>query len=103
MQTAELVAAGLHATVPVESAPDLSPDGDAHALVAALAKLPATAAVVIVGHEPGLSAIGALITRRPEFASLGKAEAARIVDGQLKWRFAWDADAPDVVSGSGNT
>jgi len=94
VQTAELVAANVHATCPVTVAPDLAPDGDPKAVAAAIAKLPPASAVVLVGHEPGLSAVGAIVTGDPEFEALGKSEAARIVDGKLKWRFAWDADAP---------
>jgi phosphohistidine phosphatase SixA len=67
-------------------------------VVAALAALPADATVVLVGHEPGLSAVGALLVGQPEFASLHKAQAARIDDGALRWRFACDADAPEVVA-----
>jgi hypothetical protein len=35
-----------------------------------------------------------VLVGKPEFDALGKAEAARIVDGELRWRFAWDANAP---------
>ncbi len=94
VQTAELVATGLQSKVAVEVSPELAPDGAPRALTAALATLPATAVVVLVGHEPGLSAVGALLAGDPEFPALTKAEAARIVDGQLRWRFAWNADAP---------
>ena len=94
VQTAELVAAGLQATVPVTVAMGLAPGESARALIAAVQALPADACVVLVGHEPGLSAIGALLSSTPDFAALGKAEAARIVDGGLRWRFAWDAAAP---------
>jgi hypothetical protein len=34
-----------------------------------------------------------------ELDPLGKAEAARIVDGVIRWRFAWDAEAPTVIGG----
>jgi phosphohistidine phosphatase len=96
VQTAELVAAGLQCELPVEAVPALAPDEQAREVVAALAALPADAIVVVVGHEPGLSAIGALLVGDPAFASLGKAQAARIVDGALRWRFAYDADAPEL-------
>ncbi len=94
VQTAELLAAGLHAEVAVTVAPALAPGESARAIVAALQALPADACVVLVGHEPGLSGIGALLAGRADLAPLDKAEAARIVDGQLRWRFAWDAEAP---------
>lgn len=97
VQTAELVAAGLQSEVAVETIPALAPDESPRRVVAALAALPADAVVILVGHEPGLSAVGALLVGQPDFAGLGKAEAARIVDGALRWRFACDADAPQIV------
>jgi hypothetical protein len=60
--------------------------------------LPPASILVLVGHEPGLSAVGALLVGQREFASLAKAQAARIVDGALRWRFAWDADAPEIIA-----
>jgi phosphohistidine phosphatase SixA len=102
IQTAELVAASLGAEtaaeIPVEAVPALAPDEHPRGVVAALAALPQGAVVVLVGHEPGLSAVGALLVGRPEFASLGKAQAARIDDGELRWRFACDAEAPEIVA-----
>jgi len=97
VQTAELVAAGLGTPTPVEVAPELAPDGGVAKLVAAVRALPATSSVVLVGHEPSLSAIGALLVGDPNFVALAKAQAARIIDDTLRWRFAWDADAPDLV------
>ena len=97
VQTAELVAAGLQSEVAVETMPALAPDESPRSVVAALAALPADAVVIVVGHEPGLSAVGALLVGQPDFAGLGKAEAARIVDGALRWRFACDADAPQIA------
>lgn len=94
VQTAELVAAGLEATVPVEILPALAPGESARAVIAALGGLPANASVLLVGHEPGMSGIGALLVNAPDFVALAKAEAARVVDGALRWRCAWDADAP---------
>ena len=94
VQTAELVVSGLGEDVRVDIAPGLAPDGSARELVAALRALPADASVMLVGHEPSMSQIGGLIVGEAGFAPLGKAEAARIVDGALRWRFAWDADAP---------
>jgi len=97
IQTAELVASGLHSELAVEALPVLAPDAHPRAVAAALAALPREAIVMVVGHEPGLSAVGALLVGQPEFASLAKAQAARIVDGALRWRFAWNGDAPEIV------
>lgn len=96
VQTAELVATGLACATQVEIVPDLAPDGNARELHNAVRLLPADAAVMLVGHEPSLSAIGSLIINRA-FDALDKAQAARIVDGVLRWRFAYDADAPTVI------
>jgi len=52
------------------------------------------AAIVLVGHEPGMSGIGALLVGGADFEALGKAEAARIHEGALRWRCAWNAEAP---------
>jgi phosphohistidine phosphatase len=101
IQTAELVAAGLHCDAAVDALPALAPDENPRDVVAAVAAAAAAGAgpvIMLVGHEPGLSAVGALLVGQPEFASLAKAQAARIVDGALRWRFAWDADAPEIVA-----
>lgn len=98
MQTAELVTSGLHSDIPVETLPALAPEDNPRDVVAAVQKLAAGSAVLLIGHEPGLSAVGALLVNQPEFASLAKAQAARIVDGVLRWRFAWDGEAPDIVN-----
>lgn len=98
VQTAELLTGALPSTVCVEIVPALAPDGSPRAVVAALRALEAGAAVMIVGHEPSLSGIGALLVGAPDFESLGKAEAARIVDGVLRWRCAWNAGAPAAAA-----
>ena len=94
IQTAELVIAGFDDDLALEIVPDLAPDGAPRAVVAALKLLPAGSSAMIVGHEPGMSSLGALLLGGTAFDPLGKAEAARIVDGKLRWRFAWDAEAP---------
>jgi phosphohistidine phosphatase len=94
VQTAELVAAGLQLPIVVEALLALAPGESARAVVAAVQALPPSSKVVLVGHEPGLSGIGALLLGT-ELGALAKAEAVRISDGQLRWRFAWNAEAPD--------
>jgi len=98
VQTAELVAAAIGTGIAVEAVPALAPDENPRDAAAALAALPRDAAVLVVGHEPGLSGLGALLVGQPEFASLAKAQVARIDDGQLRWRFACDAEAPEIVA-----
>lgn len=97
IQTAELVAGGLASELAVEAVPALAPEANPRMARAALAGLAEDAIVVVVGHEPGLSALGALLVGQPGFASLAKAQAARIVDGALRWRFAWNGEAPEIV------
>ncbi len=101
VQTADLVAGGLHAEVAVEVVPALAPEpeGSSREVVAAIRALPPGSAVMVVGHEPSLSAIGALIVGDPGFEGLAKAQCARIVDGRVRWRFEWDGEAP-VVAGA---
>jgi phosphohistidine phosphatase len=94
VQTAELVAAGLATPVTVEVVPALAPGQFSRSVAAAVQALAADASVLLVGHEPGISAIGAVLVGRTDLEPLAKAEAMRIVDGQLRWRFAWNADAP---------
>jgi phosphohistidine phosphatase len=94
IQTAELVASGVHSALAIEAVPALAPEEPARTVVAQIARLPADSIVLLVGHEPGISAVGALLVGRPEFPGLAKAEAARIVDGVLRWRFSHDGDAP---------
>jgi phosphohistidine phosphatase len=94
VQTAELVAAGLAAAVPVEVLPALAPGEPSRGVLEALHGIGADSSVVLVGHEPGLSAIAAVLLDQRDFGALARAEAVRISDGQLRWRFAWNADAP---------
>jgi phosphohistidine phosphatase len=98
IQTAELVASGLASGLLVEAVPALAPSENPRDALALLSTLPAGAVVVAVGHEPGLSALGALLVGQPEFATLRNAQAARIVDGALRWRFACHADAPEIAA-----
>ncbi|MBL0212418.1 MAG: histidine phosphatase family protein [Myxococcales bacterium] len=97
VQTAELVIGGLQHDVPVDIATTLAPDGSARELLAALKALPRATVVMLVGHEPSLSAIGALLVGDPDFEALGKACAARLDDGRVRWRFAWNDEAPTAV------
>ena len=96
VQTAELLAVGLQCSLAIEVAPALAPNESPRDVVTALQALPADAIVVAVGHEPGLSALGAVLAALPAFPALDKAQAARIVDGQLRWLFRWDGEAPEL-------
>ena len=94
VQTAELLTLAMQSDACVECLPALAPDGAPRDVLAALRALEDGAAVMLVGHEPSLSGIGALLVGAPDFEGLDKAEAARIVDGVLRWRFPWNAEAP---------
>jgi phosphohistidine phosphatase len=94
VQTAELVVAGIQHEVTVDIAPLLAPDESARELTAALRALPVASVVLLVGHEPLLSAIGAVLIGTPDFEAIDKACAVRIDDTHVRWRFAWNADAP---------
>ncbi|MBE7448902.1 MAG: histidine phosphatase family protein [Kofleriaceae bacterium] len=94
VMTAELVAAALEWTGPIESVRGLAPAGAVRDVQAALAAHDPAGAVVLVGHEPMLSGLGALLTGRADFPALAKAQAARLDDGAVRWLFAHDAEAP---------
>jgi len=94
VQTAELIVVGLRHAGDVIADPELAPGGDPHAIQRALAALPATASVVLVGHEPGLSGLGGVLVGRRDFAGVLKAEAVKLTDGVVKWRFGHADEAP---------
>jgi phosphohistidine phosphatase len=94
LQTAELVCSAIGGDVSVEILPQLAPDGAVRDVVAKVRALPADAEVMLVGHEPSISAIAALLANQSDFPALAKAEAVRLDDGAVRWRFAWDAEAP---------
>jgi phosphohistidine phosphatase len=94
MQTAELVAASVHATCAIETVAGLAPGNEPGAIVEALAKLPDDAMVMLFGHQPLIAMIGGVLTSTADFPMIERAEAVRIHGGRVRWRFAWDADAP---------
>jgi phosphohistidine phosphatase len=98
VQTAELAMSRIDTDTPVDVIIELAPDGPTRDIITKLRTLPDDAVVMLVGHEPSMSAIGALLVGKPSFDALGKAHAARIDNGQLRWRFAWDAEAPQTCS-----
>ena len=95
VQTAELVAAALSEARTVEVLVALAPDGNArdveYALRAAAAQV-GDGAVVLVGHEPALSAVGELLVHGA-LAPLEKAQAVCIAGGAEQRRLAWDSQA----------
>ena len=59
-----------------------------------LAARPRDAVVVVVGHEPLLSALGRALSGGEALPQLATAEALRFDDGEPRWRFAHDGAAP---------
>jgi len=108
VQTAELLVAGLGWDGPVEAIPELAPgsDGDARAVQHRLLATAPDAVVIAVGHEPGISGLGAVLTSDRAFPALKKAQIARLDDvaaqrGEprgaplhLRWLFTFSDDAP---------
>jgi len=94
VQTAELVAAGLDFLGIVEVLPYLTPG--AHPRVAAEELVTRGDAVVVVGHEPSISALGAYLLGRPSFPPLRTAQACAIEHGAPT--FTARADVNQVVA-----
>ncbi len=88
VQTAELVLAALGVTIGIDVAPALAPEVTPRPVLAALRAVSATAVVLVVGHEPGLSALGALLTGAADYPTIAKAEAACIRAGAAAWRLS---------------
>lgn len=105
VQTAELILGGLGWTGPVETVPGLAPGGDIRAAREHLRTLAPDAVVLVVGHEPGISGLGSLLTSRADFPALKKAQVARLDDVAaqraeppsplvLRWLFGYADEAP---------
>jgi len=82
VQTAELVAVELGFAEPIEVLPGLAPGGDLRALAETAAACPG---LLLVGHEPGMSGLAALLTNRHGFRGLRKGEVLAIKDGNPRW------------------
>lgn len=86
LQTAELVAQGLASLIGVEVVPALAPEGSQHDVAAAVRALAPDSCVLLVGHEPAISAIGCLLVGDADFGVIGKAQAVVLVDGRVTAR-----------------
>lgn len=83
VQTAEILAERLGFVGVVEALPALAPGVPPRI---AAAELPARGtAVAVVGHEPGISALGALLAGRPSFPPFKKAQVCLVERGQALW------------------
>lgn len=94
VETCELLVAAMTDRHPIEVRPELGPHGSPRAIFEAIGALPPRSAVLLVGHEPSLSSIGGLLTGLEDFPAIPRAHAVRIVDGHLRWHFAWNGEAP---------
>jgi len=86
VQTAELLADALDFTGVVAATRTLAPGVAPR--VAAKELATAGDAVIVVGHEPDLSSLGAVITGRPGFPSFQKAQAMLVEGGKPVWRLS---------------
>ena len=87
VQTAELIAGQLTPPVAVAALPALAPRHDEQVVAAELARS-GMASVAVIGHEPGVSGLGALLCGTPDLPLLHTAEIVLIDGGQVTWRRA---------------
>lgn len=92
-QTAELLAASLDYLGVISSRRSLEPG--AHPQVAANQVMDAGRAVIVVGHEPSISALGAFLVSRPAFPQFRTAQCCAIESG--KPTFTARADLAQVT------
>lgn len=90
VQTAELIAAGLDYFAPIASLRCLEPS--AQPRVAAEAILAAGSSVLVVGHEPSISAVGAYMLGRPSFPPFRTAQCFAIEDRKPTFTVRADLD-----------
>lgn len=83
VQTAELVAQALDHLGVITVLPALVPGVPARV---AAAELPALgASVAVIGHEPGISMLGAYLCGVPAFPPLRPGQVSLVEDGQPRW------------------
>ena len=90
VQTAELVAATIDFLGPIVSLRSLEPS--AQPRIAANAIASAGAAVVVVGHEPSISSLGAFLLGRPSFPPFRTAQCCAIENGKPTFTARADID-----------
>jgi phosphohistidine phosphatase len=90
VQTAELLAAGLDYLGAIASRRFLEPGAQPE--VAAEAVVRSGSAVVVVGHEPAISALGAYLLGRPAFPPFRTAQCCAIENGKPTFTARADID-----------
>jgi phosphohistidine phosphatase len=83
VQTAELLAERLDYLGVIEALPALAPGIPPRVVAADLASRGAR--IAVIGHEPGLSFLGAYLCGRPSFPPLRKAQVSVVEDGHPSW------------------
>jgi phosphohistidine phosphatase len=94
VQTAELLAHGLGFAHEVETlfalAPGFAPRLVSERVEALVATLGQTAAVALIGHEPGITALGAHLIGSRAFPQFRPAQVTLVEDRRAIWTFAPD-------------
>jgi len=90
VQTAELVAASIDYIGPIASWRSLEPS--AMPRIAANSIAGAGLSVLVVGHEPSISSLGAYIMGRPSFPQFRTAQCFALEDGKPTWTARSDLD-----------
>lgn len=83
VQTAELLATALDYLEPIATRRCLEPSAHPRVAAGELAEL--ARAVLVVGHEPSISSLGALLLGRPSFPSFRTAQCCAIEAGKPTW------------------
>ncbi len=83
VQTVELVQAALGAEVWVQVLPSLAPGHPPRLPAQELAALGVN--VLVVGHEPGISGLGAFLTSRPSFPPFRPGQICALERGRPDW------------------
>jgi phosphohistidine phosphatase len=83
VQTAELIAQGLDFIAPISTLRCFEPAAQPRVGAGVIAS--SGAAVMVIGHEPSISALGAHIVGLPSFPSFRTAQCCAIEDGKPTW------------------
>ena len=94
VQTAELLAHAIDHLGPIVALRCLEPAAQPRVAAGAIAALGAS--VLVVGHEPSISALGAFVLGRPSFPSFRTAQCCAIERGQPTFTARADVDRVDA-------
>lgn len=88
VQTAEIVSQALGFGQPVVALPSLAPGMSVRRASEEVAALGVS--VACVGHEPSISALGAVLTNQARFAAFRPAQVTLVEDGRALWTLSPD-------------